>query len=90
MKQDKATFTHGSIVNLFIDYELDTWLRDLYTDFKLSNCLFVAMKLIENAVPDIYAYGGYGIGFDASSQFSLPNIEWGDKKYFWCGIFSLQ
>ena len=87
MKQDKATFTHRSTVNLFIDYELDTWLKDLYTDFKLSDCLFGAMKLIKNAVPDKYAYGGYGIGFVRSSQFLLPNSEWGKKKFFFGVVY---
>ena len=33
--------------------------------FTLGNCLFGALKLSKNADPDIFRYGGYGIGFDA-------------------------
>ena len=29
-------------VNLYIPYRLDTWSRDLNTDFTLANCLFGA------------------------------------------------
>ena len=37
------------------------------------------MKLTKNADPDKYRYGGYGIGFDALSRFSV-NGEW-DKNF---------
>ena len=37
------------------------------------------MKLTKNADPDKYRYGGYGIGFDAHSRFSV-NGEW-DKNF---------
>ena len=32
-KQDKSTFTPNNVVNLFVVYELDTWSKDLNTDF---------------------------------------------------------
>ena len=51
------------------------WSRDLNMDLTLSNCLFAAVKLTKNADSDKYGYSGYGIGFDASSQFSLSNGE---------------
>ena len=35
------------------------------------------MKLIKNANPNKYGYSSYGIGFDARSQFSLPDGSWG-------------
>ena len=35
------------------------------------------MKLIKNANPNKYGYSCYGIGFDARSQFSLPDGSWG-------------
>ena len=31
--QDKTSFTHSSVVNLFFVYKLDTWSRYLNTDF---------------------------------------------------------
>ena len=32
---NKATFSHRNVLNLFIDYELDTWSRALSTKFTL-------------------------------------------------------
>ena len=58
-------------------YELDTSPRDLSTNFTLGDCLFGVFKLTKNADPDKYRYNGYGIGFDARSQFLLSNSEWG-------------
>ena len=40
LKHDKATFTNRNVINLFIFYELDTWLRDLYTNFTQGDCFF--------------------------------------------------
>ena len=82
MKQNKPTFTHRNIINLFIVDELETWSRDLNTNFELGSCLLGAEKQIKNALPDEYGYSGYGIGFDASSQFFLPNGQWGKICYF--------
>ena len=77
MKQDKASFTHKIVVNLYIIYELGTWSGDFNTKYKLGDCFLGAVKLTKNADPDKYRYIGYGIGFDARSLFSLPNGEWG-------------
>ena len=35
------------------------------------------MELTKNADRDKYGYSGYDIGFDARSQFSLPEGSWG-------------
>ena len=61
---------HKNVVNLYISYRLD--LRGLNTDFTLGNCLLGAVKLTKNADPNKYRYSGYGIRFDARSQYSLP------------------
>ena len=37
------------------------------------------MKLNKNVDPDKYGYNGYGTGFDAHSQFSLPDCSWGEN-----------
>ena len=55
LKQDKATFTPKNVVSLFV-YELDTWSRDLNTDFTLKNCLFGSVMLTKNDNPDKYSY----------------------------------
>ena len=83
LKQDKATFTPLNKVHLFIVYELDTWSKDLNTNFILkSNSLklklnFYSKTLTKNADPDKYSYFGFGIGFDSRSPFLHQNFDWG-------------
>ena len=62
-------FVFRKVINLHMSYTL-TWSRDLNTVLTLDNCLFGSVKLTTNAVPDKYGYSGYGVGFDARSQFS--------------------
>ena len=54
LKQNITSFSHRT-VNLFIVYELNTWSRDLITDFKLDGYLFGAIKLTK--ATDINEYG---------------------------------
>ena len=75
--QDNISCTHRNAVNLFIVYELDTWSRDLNTDFTLGDYLFGAVMLTKNADPDKYGCVGYGIGFEAHSQFLSSDGELG-------------
>ena len=62
LKQDKSTFNHGKIVNIYIVYEIDK----IYTKSHptLVNCLFGAVSITKNADIDKSKYSGYGIGFD--------------------------
>ena len=62
---------------MFIVYELDTWLRDSNMDSTLRDFLFGAVKLAKNTNPEKYGNIGYGIVFDANSQFPLLIGEWG-------------
>ena len=48
-------------------------LYDLGAKFAKGNCFFGAVELTENVGVYIYICIGYGIGFDASSSFSLNN-----------------
>ena len=43
LTEDKLSFTHRNVVNLFIVYELKTCSKDLITDFTLTDCLFGAV-----------------------------------------------
>ena len=52
------------MVIFYIVYELESWPRDLNTDFNSGGCLFGAIKLTKNADPDKYSYSGYGIRFN--------------------------
>ena len=40
LKQNKVSFTHENVVNVFIVYQLDIWSRDLNSEFTLKDCLF--------------------------------------------------
>ena len=62
LKQPKPSYTHSTIVNIYIVYELDaSSYRD---DHTLKNYLFDAVRLTKNVDVDKYGYSGYGIGFD--------------------------
>ena len=47
LNQDKVTLKHGTIVNIYIGYDLDLTLNNF--DFALKNCLFGAVKLTKNS-----------------------------------------
>ena len=38
------------IVNIYIDYDLDAWPRNLTNNFKFENCLFGATSIVKNIV----------------------------------------
>ena len=65
------------VTNISISYTLDSWLRNLNTDFTLGNCLFGFVKLTKNADPDKYKYSSYGIGFDSRSEFLFTDGSFG-------------
>ena len=67
------------VINVYISYTLNPWLRNLNTDFTLNNCWFVSVKLTKNADPDRYKYVGYGIGFDSRSVFLFTDGNMGEK-----------
>ena len=50
---------------------MDSWPRDLDTDFTIVGCLFGGVKLTTNADPDNYVYSGYSIEFDTQIEYSL-------------------
>ena len=57
-------------------YQLDTWSKNLNTDFTLGDCLFGGVKLTKNVDLDKYGYSGDITGFDSRSDFSI-NGEFG-------------
>ena len=77
LKQDKVTFNHEKVVNIYIVYEISKAANiskysgdDNYQT--LQNALLGAVNLTKNADIDKYKYSGYGIGFDRRSSFSFP------------------
>ena len=78
LKQDKITFTHGKVVNIYIAYELGASSSN-NSEPTIKNFLFVAVTLTKNADIDKYRYSGYGIGFDRRSSFSFPGSGFGQN-----------
>ena len=70
-KQDKITYNHGPIVNI---YKLSPRIT---SDITLENCLFYAVKLTKNL--KINTYSGNGIAFDSKGSFSHPSGGYGKK-----------
>ena len=70
LKQNKVTYNHGKIVNIYIVYEISkNYIISSYPT--LENCLFGAVSLTKIADIDKYKYSGYGIGFDRHSQINI-------------------
>ena len=76
MKQDKVTFNHGKVVNIYTVYEISKSIniRDYPT---LENCLFGAVTLTRNADIDKYRYSRYRIRFDRHGRISFPGTGLG-------------
>ena len=70
------------VINIYIFYTLNPWLRNLNIDFTLNNCLFGSVKLTKNADPDKYKYNGYDIDFDSHSEFSFADGTWEKLSLF--------
>ena len=73
LKQDKVTYNHRTVVNIYIVYELSSTLNSF--DPTLKNCLFGAVKLTKNTDINKCRYSGYDIGFDSRGTFMFLNGE---------------
>ena len=78
LKQPKISYTHGTIVNIYIVYQLGA-SNSHSNDPTLKNSLFGAVTLTKNADVDKHGYSGYGIGFDRRSSFSFPGEGFGQN-----------
>ena len=68
MKQDKITYTHGKLVNIYIVYGTSKSIN--ISDYlTLENCLFGTVSLTKNADIDRFGYSRYGSGFDRHGNF---------------------
>ena len=75
LKQNKVTYNHGPIVNMYVVYRLTP--RANNSVVTLENCPFGAVKLTKNAYIDKYKNSGYGIRFDSKGSFSHPSGGYG-------------
>ena len=78
LKQPKISCTHGTIVNIYIVYQLGA-SNSHSNDPALKNSLFGAVTLTKDADVDKHGYSGYGIGFDGRSSFSFPGEGFGQN-----------
>ena len=72
LKEDKITYTHGRIVNIYIVYEI-TENYNISNYPTLENRLFGAVSLTKHTDIDHCKYSGYGIGFSRNDEFSFDN-----------------
>ena len=68
LRQNKVTYNHGEIVNIYIVYEISSTFTS-QSSFALKNSLFGAVKITKNADISKYKYSEYGICFDSKGSF---------------------
>ena len=61
LKQDKITYTHGKIVNIYIVYEISKNFK-ISSYSTLQHYFFGAVSLTKSTDIGKYRYSGYGIG----------------------------
>ena len=76
-KENKSVYPLKSVMNIYIVYELEK--RTINSpDFTAQNCLFGTVKIIQDSSDSSNnKYIGYGLCFDAKSDFSNLNITHG-------------
>ena len=74
LKQPKMHYIHGTIVNIYIVYELGASGSN-----KNHPTFFGAVALTKNTDINKYGYSGYGTGFDRRSSFSFPGCGFGQN-----------
>ena len=72
LKQDKVTYKHGTIANIYIVYEISK-NYNISSYPTLENCLFGAVSLTKHDDIDQCKYSEYGIGFDRKEESSFAN-----------------
>ena len=73
LKQDKISFDHGKVVNIYIVFEINKNVN-LNRYSALGNCLFGAVNLTKHIDIDQYEYFGHSIEYYRKGFFSI-----GDK-----------
>ena len=78
-KQHKLTYTHRTIVNIYIAYEISiSKSNNNYPTLENSSIVnFGGVKVTKNADIDKYGYSGYRIRFDRRETFSFPGGGFG-------------
>ena len=82
LKQEKITFNHGKIANIYIVYKIEKSIN-ISRYPTLENCLFGAVQLTKHVDVDQYKYSGYGIGFHRKEFFHTLLEELAKYNNFW-------
>ena len=61
------------IINVYIVYELDAWLRNPTNNFNFKNCLFGEPSIVKNRDKEKYVYSGYAITFNSTGSWGFDN-----------------
>ena len=69
LNQEKVTYTHHKVINIYIVYEIDLSAYTRGANFTLRKSLSGAVNLSKNADFDKYKYFGYCVEFDACGVF---------------------
>ena len=70
LKQEKITFNHGKIVNIYIISELEKSVN-ISSYSTAENCLLGTVKLTKRVDVNLYKYFRYGIVFDRKESYSF-------------------
>ena len=70
LKQEKITFNHGKIVNIYTVHKIEKSVNTSSYP-TLENSLFSAVKLKKHIDVDLYRYSGYGNGFHREGSYSI-------------------
>ena len=71
------------VINIYISYILNQWIRDLNTNFTLGSCLFWSVKLTKNAVLDKTNIVSTAYDLILLPKFHLHMEKWGKMSSFW-------
>ena len=82
LKQDKATYNDGTIVNVYVVYEISK-NYNISSYPELENYFFGAVSLTKHADIDQRRYSRYGVGFERKGEFSFGN-GFGSRYGFFC------
>ena len=72
LKEEKAAYNHGTIVNIYIVFEISQ-NYNVSSYPALESYLFGAASLTKHVDIAQYKYSGYGIGFNRKEEFSFGN-----------------
>ena len=75
LKQDKITYTHGKIVNIYIVYEINKKDNTIISDPTFKNWLFGAVTFTKNVNIDRYGYSVMELDLKEKEDFHFQVMD---------------